>query len=107
MRAFAPSLAFFSVLALWTPAAAQDLVRSDPDRAEAVLGVAGEAGQDPTEPPRSRPYPHRAAPLADALEFIPARRSIRAGSFTPFSRLGFAFDLQSGLLKTSRPIVIC
>jgi choline dehydrogenase-like flavoprotein len=33
-------------------------------RAERLLGVAGEAGADPTEPPRSAPYPHRPAPLS-------------------------------------------
>jgi choline dehydrogenase-like flavoprotein len=33
-------------------------------RAEALLGVAGAAGEDPTEPPRSAPYPQPAPPLA-------------------------------------------
>jgi choline dehydrogenase-like flavoprotein len=32
--------------------------------AEQLLGVAGRAGEDPTEPPRSGPYPHQPAPLA-------------------------------------------
>ena len=33
-------------------------------RVEEMLGVAGVAGADPTEPPRSKPYPQPAAPLA-------------------------------------------
>ena len=39
-------------------------------RAEAMLGVAGEAGTDPTEPPRSRPYPQQPAPLASSSRLI-------------------------------------
>ena len=39
-------------------------------RAESVLGVAGAAGEDPTEPPRSAPYPQRPAPLTDASKKI-------------------------------------
>jgi choline dehydrogenase-like flavoprotein len=35
-------------------------------RAEGVLGVAGETGFDPTEPPRSAPYPQPPAVLSDA-----------------------------------------
>jgi choline dehydrogenase-like flavoprotein len=34
--------------------------------AERLLGVAGAAGEDPTEPPRSAPYPQRPAPLSAA-----------------------------------------
>ena len=34
-------------------------------RAERLLGVAGEVGQDPTEPPRSAPYPYAPAPLTE------------------------------------------
>src|SRR5215216_5400864 len=33
-------------------------------RAEAMLGVAGAAGEDPTEPPRSTPFPQALPPLA-------------------------------------------
>ena len=33
-------------------------------QAEQLLGVAGQAGADPTEPPRSSPYPQAPAPLA-------------------------------------------
>lgn len=39
-------------------------------RAEAVLGVAGETGFDPTEPPRSAPYPQPPAVLSDASKKI-------------------------------------
>jgi choline dehydrogenase-like flavoprotein len=35
-------------------------------RAEQLLGVAGEAGADPTEPPRSTPYPQAPSPLSGA-----------------------------------------
>ncbi|HEX8211827.1 MAG TPA: GMC family oxidoreductase [Longimicrobium sp.] len=38
-------------------------------QAERLLGVAGAAGTDPTEPPRSAPYPHPPSPLA-----APSRR---------------------------------
>jgi choline dehydrogenase-like flavoprotein len=34
-------------------------------RAERLMGVAGEVGRDPTEPPHSGPYPHRPAPLTE------------------------------------------
>jgi choline dehydrogenase-like flavoprotein len=37
-------------------------------RAEQLLGVAGRAGEDPTEPPRSRPYAQPPAPLAPISE---------------------------------------
>jgi choline dehydrogenase-like flavoprotein len=33
-------------------------------RAEQMLGVSGATGDDPTEPPRSQPFPQRPAPLA-------------------------------------------
>lgn len=39
-------------------------------RAERLLGVAGEEGADPTDPPRSAPYPQRPAPLAGASRKI-------------------------------------
>ena len=44
-------------------------------RAEQFLGVAGEAGADPTEPPRSTPYPQRPAPLR-----VPRRSSPRGNT---------------------------
>ena len=39
-------------------------------RAEQLLGVAGEAGVDPTEPWRSAPYPHGALPIAPPSRMI-------------------------------------
>ena len=39
-------------------------------RAERLLGVAGEGGVDPTEPPRSTPYPQRPAPLSPSAQVI-------------------------------------
>jgi choline dehydrogenase-like flavoprotein len=50
--------------------------------AERLLGVAGEAGADPTEPPRSTPYPHGPAPLARSARTI-ADAARRLG-MTPF-----------------------
>jgi len=39
-------------------------------RAEQLLGVAGEEGQDPTEPPRSTRYPQRPVPLSRSAQVI-------------------------------------
>jgi choline dehydrogenase-like flavoprotein len=43
--------------------------------AERILGVSGEAGIDPTEPPRSNPFPAPAPPLAE-----PSRRILAAAT---------------------------
>ena len=43
------------------------------DQAERLFGVRGQAGLDPTEPPRSRPYPHGAIPH-DASPRHPRRK---------------------------------
>jgi choline dehydrogenase-like flavoprotein len=43
--------------------------------AERLLGVAGEAGVDPTEPPRSGPYPCAPAPLAPVAARVGAAAS--------------------------------
>jgi choline dehydrogenase-like flavoprotein len=51
-------------------------------RAERLLGVAGAAGEDPTEPPRSAAYPAAPAPLS-----LPSRRvaaAARSLGLTPF-----------------------
>lgn len=59
--------------------------------AEAILGVHGNAGEDPCEPPRSRPYPAPAEPLT-----TPAQRlfeAARAVGFHPFS-VPTAIDFQ-------------
>lgn len=42
------------------------------DEAEAILGIAGEAGADPTEPPRSGPYPLPPAPMAEVSRRVAA-----------------------------------
>jgi len=51
-------------------------------RAERMLGVAGEAGADPTEPPRSAPYPHPPTPLSPPSRAV-ADAARRLG-LTPF-----------------------
>src|SRR5258705_3299005 len=41
-------------------------------RAERILGVAGAAGADPTEPPRDEPYPRRPAPWSGTSALVAA-----------------------------------
>ncbi len=41
-------------------------------RAEEIVGIAGDAGADPTEPPRSKPYTQGVGPLADTSKMIQA-----------------------------------
>ena len=68
-------------------------------RAEALLGVHGEAGGDPQEPPRDGPYPHPLPPLS-----APARRIRDAGE-----RLGyrpFALPMALNFSDASRPTCI-
>ena len=50
--------------------------------AEELLGVAGEAGVDPTEPPRRTPYPQRPAPLSRSSRAI--AEAARSLGLTPF-----------------------
>ncbi len=50
--------------------------------AERLLDVAGEAGADPTEPPRSGPYPQRPPPLSEASRRIAA--AARRLGLSPF-----------------------
>lgn len=50
--------------------------------AERLFGVRGQAGTDPTDPPRSTPYPHAAVPHEPVLAAIEAR--LRAQGLTPF-----------------------
>ena len=49
---------------------AYDVIEPLYTRAEALLGVAGETGCDPTEPPRTTPYRHRPAPLSHPAQRI-------------------------------------
>ncbi|HVQ31392.1 MAG TPA: GMC family oxidoreductase [Vicinamibacteria bacterium] len=59
------------------------------DRAERLIGVAGQAGDDPTEPPRSRPYPHSPGALAPASRLV--WQAARDLGLHPF-RLPLAFN---------------
>jgi choline dehydrogenase-like flavoprotein len=61
-------------------------------RAESVIGVAGIAGEDPTEPPRSTPFPHRPGPLAPISTRI--ADAARALGLHPF-RLPLAINYAS------------
>jgi choline dehydrogenase-like flavoprotein len=61
-------------------------------RAEALLGVAGELGDDPTEPWHSTPYPQRPGALSPTARLVAAAAS-RLG-LTP-SRLPLAFNHSS------------
>ncbi|MFN2397200.1 MAG: GMC oxidoreductase [Gemmatimonadaceae bacterium] len=60
--------------------------------AEALLGVAGQAGEDPTEPYRSAPYPQTPAALSNTSRRI--GRAARALGFRPF-RLPLAINYSS------------
>ena len=63
--------------------------------AEALLGVAGAAGIDPTEPPRGAPYPQPPAPLAEASRRIDG--AARALGLHPFPiPLAIRYDGDAG-----------
>jgi choline dehydrogenase-like flavoprotein len=63
--------------------------------AERLLGVAGDAGEDPTEPWRSAPYPQRPAPLSEASQRI-AEASRRLG-LRPFRiPLAISYEARDG-----------
>jgi choline dehydrogenase-like flavoprotein len=49
---------------------AYDVIEPFYAHAEALLGVAGESGCDPTEPPRTTPYPQRPVPLSRPAQLI-------------------------------------
>ncbi|HUQ15443.1 MAG TPA: GMC family oxidoreductase [Gemmatimonadales bacterium] len=57
--------------------------------AERILGVSGAAGEDPTEPRRSEPFPHPAADLAPVTQRI--ERAARGLGLQPF-RLPLAIN---------------
>jgi choline dehydrogenase-like flavoprotein len=59
------------------------------DEAERLLGVAGEAGSDPVEPPRSGPFPQRAGELAPVSRRLDA--AARSLGLRPF-RLPLAIN---------------
>jgi choline dehydrogenase-like flavoprotein len=62
-------------------------------RAEHLLGVAGEAGEDPTEPHRSGPYPHRFNGLsATSRRIADAARSLGLNPFRMPLAINFRDD---------------
>ena len=71
-------------------------------KAEALLAVSGDSGDDPTEPPRSAPYPHRSSPLANSARAI-AGAATRLG-LTP-SRIPLAFSYAER--GSRRPCITC
>ena len=66
------------------------------DRAEAVFRVRGDATQDPTEPPRSRPYPYPAVP--DEAAIAEVRRRLERAGVHP-SSLPLAIDVEEWLRR--------
>ena len=71
-------------------------------KAESLLAVSGNSGDDPTEPPRSAPYPHRSSPLTHSARAI-AGAATRLG-LTP-SRIPLAFSSADG--GSRRPCATC
>lgn len=65
-------------------------------RAEALFRVRGTAGQDPTEPPRSGPFPYPAVPDEPALQGV--RERLRRAGVHPAS-LPLAIDLDAWLKR--------
>ncbi len=64
------------------------------DRAEQLYQVRGRAGQDPTEPPRSGPYPH--GPVPDEPAIAQVRRRLEKVGLKPFS-LPLGVDIEKWL----------
>jgi choline dehydrogenase-like flavoprotein len=61
--------------------------------AESIYAVHGEPGHDPTEPPRSQPFPYPAVPNEPYMEDL--RKSLRAQNLHPFY-LPMGIDLREG-----------
>jgi choline dehydrogenase-like flavoprotein len=72
--------------------------------AERLLGVAGAAGIDPTEPPRSAPYPQPPAPLTPAAERI--AEAARSLGLHPFP-IPLAINHDPGVGGTCVSCVTC
>ena len=73
-------------------------------RAERLLGVAGAAGEDPTEPPRSAPYPQAPAKLAGTSKHI--ADTARAMGLHPF-RIPLAINLSSEIGAVCEQCTTC
>jgi len=72
--------------------------------AEAILGVSGEAGTDPTEPFRSRPFPQNPAPLAGISQKV--RAAAESLGLHPFS-LPLAINYEDRRRKTCVHCTTC
>lgn len=68
--------------------------------AEALFAVRGAAGQDPTEPARSTPFPHPPVPDEPAIAVV--RERLRRQGLKPFS-LPLAVDLDRWLARGRTP----
>ena len=69
-------------------------------RAERLFQVRGAAGQDPTEPPHSTPYPH--PPVPDEPAIAAARERLAALGLHPFA-LPLAVDIERWLSRAATP----
>lgn len=69
-------------------------------RAEELYQVRGALGQDPTEPPHSRPYPF--PPVADEPAIAAVRERLKAAGMHPFS-LPLGVDIDCWLAKAKTP----
>ncbi len=68
--------------------------------AEEMFQVAGDAGQDPTEPPRSGPYPR--PPVADEPSIARLRGHLERAGVTP-SSLPLGLDIEAWLERAKTP----
>ncbi|MBI5914107.1 MAG: GMC family oxidoreductase [Bacteroidetes bacterium] len=73
-------------------------------QAEQILNISGEAGTDPTEPPRSAPFPQRPAPLADISQKV--KSSAEALGLHPF-QLPLAINYEDKKRETCVSCTTC
>jgi choline dehydrogenase-like flavoprotein len=69
-------------------------------KAEALYQVRGSLGEDPTEPPHSRPFPH--PPVPDEAPIAQARAELKAQGLHPFS-LPLGVDHSTWLKRAATP----
>lgn len=69
-------------------------------KAEALFEVRGRAGEDPTEPPHSTPYPH--PPVPDEPSITRVRERLEKAGLHPFS-LPLAIDVERWLERAATP----